>query len=445
MSTSVDDLVISLTIDPGSDLGKLKKQLDALVGTGKEGEKAEVRGAIKEIATRIRNIEWNVGKLTPLGIPGRRDIHGIRSQAASHWRRLVDFDKEALIDVLMRSPQLPMQEFGAETPGELRKVFSNWIEWVMRELQKVFMDKSDLATDSMQRLLEVVKKIGMHEFSDLERGMQIFRDMQKIMPEKVMQQRIEKFFRRFGEIDPQLPLFPIKEEFWRHKGVREYLEKEGIDIEGEARFSTITKEQKDKFEKDLRTILKGVSLTDHPFRVDITMDLMDKIYEELSKEFPDLAKQLRKALGEEGGTLFIELKRNVTKEIIDVIKAIREKQVGQQVLVWGLQASKKVHEHAKKEGVMLSILDPLILEPKRAEFTAEEKETMRDLTRLISESEKIEEKVTKIKEAAETIRATSATDAGINELKDRLEELMERQKEIQDEMQEIKENTETFL
>ena len=67
---SVDDLVISLKIDEGSNLAKLKKQLDALVGPeGKRAVQVGAGGLTPEIKTDLREIKAGMARLSPTHIP----------------------------------------------------------------------------------------------------------------------------------------------------------------------------------------------------------------------------------------------------------------------------------------------------------------------------------------------------------------------------------------
>jgi len=85
---SVDDLVISLRIDEGSNLAKLKKQLDALVGP--EGKKEiGVGGTSLQLERTMGWIKDRMVYLTPEVIPG--DPTGQKTMAASMIKQLRDF------------------------------------------------------------------------------------------------------------------------------------------------------------------------------------------------------------------------------------------------------------------------------------------------------------------------------------------------------------------
>lgn len=113
---SVDDLVIQLRIDEGSNLGKLKKQLDALVGPEGKGRGAGMGGTSPGIIKKLDFIKSRMMYLTSVQIPG--DPTGLKSEAGTFALNLQRREMQESLKVKFNKDD-------------------DWIEHIMRTILKI--------------------------------------------------------------------------------------------------------------------------------------------------------------------------------------------------------------------------------------------------------------------------------------------------------------------
>lgn len=166
---TVDDLVISLTIDSTSNLGKLKKQLDALVGVGAGGvpeipvADVSVPNTLIEDVTYIRE---SVGRLLPTITADYRDIVRQAYEAKIDNRNLIDLTEQLVVyfkQSKMGKDWLK-ERFGLDITAseeELDKAIRDYLDVLNIELGKI----GDMASEirDPHRLLKVMREI----FADL--------------------------------------------------------------------------------------------------------------------------------------------------------------------------------------------------------------------------------------------------------------------------------------
>lgn len=149
---TVDDLVISLTIKETGKLGKLQKQLEAIVG--KKGEKIPTFGMDTETKGMLSFIKRRIMFIAPIHIPGETKPYAM-SEAARIKSFNLDADIRTYAEKLIPQRQdiykATLKEFNVKTRDDLIDVMEDKIrDWQLR-LEDI--QRRNWTNDAAQRFL----------------------------------------------------------------------------------------------------------------------------------------------------------------------------------------------------------------------------------------------------------------------------------------------------
>jgi len=243
---SVDDLVISLRIDDTSNLGKLQKQLTALVGP--KGEKVVELGGLGGVAkTDLNWIKSKLMEISPAVLP--TEVKALKESAKISLRQLM---KKELQEILIAKYGVPKSE----------------IETWMINLAKAITEK-DINTGKLANFIERI--------SDMIKGSARIGGMEKSRVTAVRKALTERF---------------IESEFIG------LMERAGIFVRSQYQHYEIDPEKavnlREKIDKEIGNKIKEIK---ELYGKEYTKDLADKIVE-LSQDTRDSEEFVSKALNE---------------------------------------------------------------------------------------------------------------------------------------------------
>lgn len=426
MSNTVDDLIISLTIKPTSDLGRLQKQLDSLVGKRGRGVgfglMALNRNVVK-LSTDIKTIKYGISKLRPTFLPGKTNIFEQRSTALKLAQDFRDFT-DRIIEPFLRTPKglkEYQEEFGVKTQEEIEERLRFVLDDVVEDLDKIGRGITPKSPEKIVRTIEWATRYIDDLQTDLQRGMEHWRGFIKIRPESFFQDYIGKFFERFSKKELEYQLFPIKPKFWGEKNVKKQLEDLGIstsDIEE----TLLTRKQKDILESNLKL---GESLTDMPKRIDITLSKIME-HESLLRDFPEIYKFLKKLT--EGIT---DPNKRVGIEIRDIARLEEARYLKKRIKgplerigLISMQTTKRFRERVGKQFPWLSL-------PSRTELMGKDPELTEMARSLISEKYSYQLEIAKREKALKSMEKfqTELSKEQMKMFREEIKELSKKQDE----------------
>jgi len=229
---SVDDLVISLRIDEGSNLGKLQKQLTALVGP--KGEKAAQLGA---------------------GISAdlKRDITVIKSRLEyiTHIAPGIDMEKLALsasaLYTTLKDPTAIKNLIGK------LDVTDEWLRDIQEILVGISTGTTEMKGGKVNKLVVLLEKAIRQSPATIGDVKQLVTDITEAIEEFVRQKQLQEIFKDFGDsvrhfqIAMGKPPEEVRDILAKDKGLREFVEaqKEIVGTEKIAELVDMIKELKD--------------------------------------------------------------------------------------------------------------------------------------------------------------------------------------------------------
>ena len=249
---TVDDLVISLTVKPTSELGKLKKMLDELAkpqGAGRQLLKQFEAKMPLSLQDDINFIKRNVVFLMPTRVPSKEQPRAMAETARRQIAELkqdVDRYVEKLIPQKDASYQKMLDDFGAKDRQDLKRILrediSKWSFYLQRIVSQDWIDdKAQLFMSEIDNLIT----LGETEIGERKN---LIAKIEKRISEQ--RQLIANYFRSKG--------VEVLEERWFSK-LRENIAVDfGQTIAGEFRSAeellrhiNFTSEESEKFLKEL--------------------------------------------------------------------------------------------------------------------------------------------------------------------------------------------------
>jgi len=187
---SVDDLVVSLRIDETSNLGKLQKQLTALVGP-KGDKKLDISGMGGISKGDLSFIKNKLMELSPITLG--RENKQVRETVKTTIRQL---QRKEIQDMLMAKYGMKKEEL------------ESWSVFMAQELRDNESNISDLSG--------LVREIHMAIFGgEMEGGPQktSLSNIRKRLPERFMQRTLEGIMKEMGEwFEGQYQIYEIDKE-----------------------------------------------------------------------------------------------------------------------------------------------------------------------------------------------------------------------------------------
>jgi len=211
---TVDDLVISLTIKETGRLGRLQKQLDAIVG--KKGQRLGFGlGSLGNIPADIAFIKRRIMYLRPTFMPTKEQPLKLRAEAGRLLKDIEDFPKQLVEKLLKVRPQdykTYLKEFEVDTDEELRKAMEQSLDQVKELLGDIYEGVSLLPPHKQEETIATLNSLVEQALQSREIGMRFWREIGKLMPEKLWQARIVDLFRKItGKVVvPEKKLFKVK-------------------------------------------------------------------------------------------------------------------------------------------------------------------------------------------------------------------------------------------
>jgi len=365
MSTSVDDLVISLTIDPGSDLGKLKKQLDGLLGVGGDLKTFDVKGDIKDIATRIKNMEYNINRILPMTGAAPTEPAKQRHMAGAALINVMQMTPEPFIDIFMAAGsgyiQRQMKKYGVTTPDELREIYRGVIQEETIKLTEVSEGVSTMAGHKITKFIEwwreMIALAGPGGPTQTIGGT-MFGKRKDFFEESPFQAEIQRIFQQLlgADVEREYPVYTIKSEAFERPEIKEAIKSIGEGLLGDlAEETVLTYKQKRKLEE----LTGEKKLFERPEFLDALISEIKGV-EGFEKDYPRLSEFLREQ-GFEGSEriLIAEAKKAITdKETIRALvdRLRRHGIVGQHIILTP-DIGSFVKEWAEKEYPDLKIFE----------------------------------------------------------------------------------------
>jgi len=209
---TVDDLVVSLTIKPTSNLGRLQKQLDSIVG--KTGKDFRLLSSLMYLKKDLNIIKRQVKWLRPTVLPTGRQPKQLRKVAGTLLKDISELQEE-VVEKLLKTPKIKtlMEEFGVKTTEELKGKMITSLEHVKETLGDIFEDVSVLSPSKREEVINTLDSLISQVLSKREVGLEFWRKISKFTPEAIWQSRVEEVFRAMGaKVTPQKPLYMVKPE-----------------------------------------------------------------------------------------------------------------------------------------------------------------------------------------------------------------------------------------
>jgi len=160
MST-VDDLVISLTIKPSSDLGRLQKQLDSLVGKRGRGIgsgmmfiKRDLNDLKRSTNLIFNRLKFLVPITTPTVSPGLRKVGISHAKAAERYREGI---KDAFLQMRPSDYEKFLKGLGISTEEEARKILDRVVDDLIGMGEDIFF--KGRAKKQMEDFNDYMKKL----------------------------------------------------------------------------------------------------------------------------------------------------------------------------------------------------------------------------------------------------------------------------------------------
>lgn len=246
---SIDDLVISLRIDEGSNLAKLKKQLDALVGP--EGRRTALAtggmGIPQRLVEDIREIKQGVSLITPMITPQTKGE--LQANALALMKRMQKVGLEALA------------ERGEVDIGVIKDFLSD-LELIV---QGVTTKKTGMFLGALELFIKEVYEKG---------GLAVTRIKEVMKRTSEQQKAIEQFFKEMG-VDVLAQVYSrIPRKNWQ--------ERVSGDIEKELKGILKNADKNQEIAQKINEYLKTVNELE--FWKD-PMKYMPKLYEVVGKDF----------------------------------------------------------------------------------------------------------------------------------------------------------------
>lgn len=215
---SVDDLIISLRIDETSNLGKLQKQLTALVG--EKGDKKMDLGDISpDIKRELVSIRTELSFISAQTVP---DIKDVKALSESLYRdrktlqRTFDAAADRLISERTDAYQGQLDEYGVENREQLLEKMKETLANFLGMMELGAMEK--LPAKIMQNIDAVAKEIISKErLADGDRKTLITK-MENAIGE--LNKMFSKVLTKAGIIHkPEFNLYQIRESWYRKMGL----------------------------------------------------------------------------------------------------------------------------------------------------------------------------------------------------------------------------------
>lgn len=222
---TVDDLVISLTIKETGRLGRLQKQLDAVVG--KRGQRLGFGlGVLGNIPADIAFIKRQIQWIKPEVLPTREQPKQMRKTAAIILKQLEDYGDD-IVDKIARarSKEGFKKEVGAKTDAELKQAIRGTIEKVKASLTAVVEETSPLTLAKQEEALALFTKLISQALHGREIGRMLWREIGKLEPEAIFKGAIYDLFRAIGggAVETEKSLFKVKPEALEKPEIQEAL------------------------------------------------------------------------------------------------------------------------------------------------------------------------------------------------------------------------------
>jgi len=282
---TVDDLVVSVRIDETSNLGKLQKQLTALVG--KDGTKQIDLGGLGGVSkTDLNFIKNKLMELSPITLG--RENKQVRNTVKTTIRQL---------------QKVEIQEMLTAKYGMKKEEIQSWIAFMGQELKDNEANISDLSG--------LVREIHMAIFGAEGKGgpqKTSLSAIRKRLPERFMQKTLETIMEDMGE--------------W---------------FEGQYQFYEIDKEKVQKYRVELDTSItdKAKEIKDlEDVDVDITKEMTDELIK-LSQDTRDSDEFVKKSvrdilkMGTDSAAIIEKLRIGATDPILEFLALIRTKSAEQ--------------------------------------------------------------------------------------------------------------------
>lgn len=441
MSTTVDDLVISLTIKPTSDLGRLQKQLDSLVGKKGRGVgfgmMALNRNIIK-LSTDIKTIKYGISKLRPSFLPGKTNIFEQRSTALKLAQDFKDFSSK-ILDPFFRTPKGLKEfqkEFGLETQDAIEEKLMHVIDDITEDLGDIGRGVSPKSPQKIVETLEWATKYINDLSSDLKRGMEHWRGLTRITSEEFFQDYLGKFFEQFSKKELEYQLFPIKPKFWGEENVVKQLKELGITRTTREE-TLLSRKQKDIIKSNLKL---GESLTDMPERIDLALSKF-KEHEEIFEKFPkiyEFVKKLTEGMTDLNAMIGIEIRNIARLEEARYLKT-RKKGPLERLGMISMQTTKRFRERVGEEFPWLAL-------PSRTELMGQKPELTEAAASLISQKWDYYTQIVELENALKEMRKfqTELSDDQIGKYKSEIKELSEKLDGIKEKLEDLESSGSMF-
>lgn len=442
MSTTVDDLMISLTIKPTSDLGRLQKQLDAL--TGKRGMGGafgllNLRRDIRTMNMNIKDIQYGMAKLQPAQMPSGNDVYGQRIIAGKNFVNAMKVG-EKLVDVYLRTGSIKQYQkiFKTKDMEEIRKGLWKMIQDDLIKLYGITIGSTTMSPEKQEKINDYYKQIISLSSPGaiIERGKGMFNQRRSFLTEDEIQQNIKESLIDYYKIAKrEYPIFPIQKTFRGLENLKELLEKEGISTK-DMENVLISWDQKEEFEEKLKKSLKGKSLTTHPRRVDLLLSDLNDI-QGLKEKVPELYEIVKN--WDKNAEIFVEMKKTIesrpeAKELIRRIKEHEEARKSKGIALTTF-AGESMRELFEEAGI------PLIEKTSFTEGVSSLKHGTEDVSKLLI----ILEKGVKIKNLQRQIEERKGFGLSEQEVKAGNEPLEKLIKEEREEIKKMVEGLGTIL
>lgn len=314
---TVDDLVISLTIKENSRLGRLQKQLDAIVG--KKGARVGFGlGALGNIPADIAQIKKQMQWLRPSVLPTKESPVQLRRVAGSILKDLEDNMSSIVSKIMTVKPQYfktLKDELGALTDEELKSSLESSLNQVRETVSDIFKGTSILAPHKQEEVVHTLDRLIAEALSGREVGLEFWRAIGKFTPEEIWKQKLLKIISEAGakgipekglyRVKPEALLLPEIQKFFGFggggakypKGVEEFINRVEREFKtGGTITRTVSADIEDwmALNKIAKIIGSKINVDDVAFKL---QEIREKEGEERAKE---LIEEIKKTFGAGG-------------------------------------------------------------------------------------------------------------------------------------------------
>ncbi len=335
MSTSVDDLVISLTIQEGGNLDKLRKQLKSIVGERGQGIGAGMAYLKRDLINIKKNTDFirqEIGWLTPVNLPSKYQPLSQRKLAGVHLRQ-IERQRQAIIENFLKTREQDLDtlfsDLQATNIEEAREKLSKVLTQVEETIGEIHKGTAKIPPHKIEELQAFITEIIGTVSHGRELGLGRFRRLSKLTPEKIWVNRLISMFPQAAKFLRESPLYGVKKEALSLPKIQQEL---GETLPGTAK----------DFFRTLAKAIRGETTISRSLTASLSPEVVDTLAKLLGVRANQdaIAKKIKeKVESGEGDKLADNIFTELTKNLLDIL--VTEETKSKISRIWKQEYGKK--------------------------------------------------------------------------------------------------------